>query len=436
MNRERRVPHSGGLVMRFAALLFIAVFFAGCSNHGALSIPAGISVLPKVVQNGSNPRWVEFGLAAGRAPLRLVTGPDQRVWFPEYTTTQNSDNNVAAIDVDGNLAEYPIPTANSGAVGIAVGKDGNLWFTETYGNNIGKITTQGVITEYPILTTPNPSPKGITRGPDGNVWFTEVISNRIGQITPLGSITEFSIPTADADPNSIVTGSDKNLWFTESNVSKIGRITTKGVVTEFPLGSGTSPYGITNGPDGNLWITDFQANKIWKMTTQGVATSYQIPTSQSSPGQIVAGPDHNIWFTELDPNANHITQFIVKTGVFHEFSIPTVGSRPDGIAIGPDGNLWFGETQADKIGVYVRLVISVSPSSINFSGNGQNQTLTVGEKKYHGAWSATTSNPSVASVMQGNQPNMFVVTSVGSGTATIDVADTKHNDFPVPVSVP
>ena len=35
--------------------------------------------------------------------------------------------------------EFPIPTGNSDAVGITVGPDGNLWFTEFDANKIGQV---------------------------------------------------------------------------------------------------------------------------------------------------------------------------------------------------------------------------------------------------------------------------------------------------------
>ena len=39
----------------------------------------------------------------------------------------------------------------------------------------------GTVTEFP-LTLPS-EPFGITAGPDGNVWFTEAFGNKIGRIT-------------------------------------------------------------------------------------------------------------------------------------------------------------------------------------------------------------------------------------------------------------
>src|SRR5437016_11200384 len=89
----------------------------------------------------------------------------------------------------------PACTLDGGPTSIIAGRDGNLWFTERFGNKIGRIApTSGLITEFcQVLTAGNPSgitgsPRGITVGPDGNIWFAEVCGV-IGRITTHGGIT-------------------------------------------------------------------------------------------------------------------------------------------------------------------------------------------------------------------------------------------------------
>ena len=64
-----------------------------------------------------------------------------------------------------------------------MGPDGALWFVEKFGNNIGRITTNGTITEYPIPTARS-APWAIGPGPDGGLWFTEAATNKIGRLQP------------------------------------------------------------------------------------------------------------------------------------------------------------------------------------------------------------------------------------------------------------
>src|SRR6266496_931740 len=155
--------------------------------------------------------------------------------------------------------------------GITAGPDGALWYTESLGNAIGRITTTGITSRFP-LPTAGSNPQEITPGPDGALWFTEHLGNRIGRITTAGVITEFTIPSPGR-PLGIVAGPDGALWFTEYNLGLIGRITTGGLIMEFPISIGlsTGPRGITVGPDGFLWFTESTstANKIARISTSG-----------------------------------------------------------------------------------------------------------------------------------------------------------------------
>ena len=88
----------------------------------------------------------------------------------------------------------------------------------------------GTITEFPVLTGGS-GPAGITPGPDGNVWFTEFYANNIGKITPSGSVTEFPVTTAGSQPFGIAAGPDGNLWIIEED-GKVAKVTTMNTARE------------------------------------------------------------------------------------------------------------------------------------------------------------------------------------------------------------
>jgi len=74
------------------------------------------------------------------------------------------------------VIEHNVPAGYAGLEAAAVGPDGNIWFTETYGNQIGKISlTNSKIFTYDLANdSANASSHGIVAGPDGNLWFTEI----------------------------------------------------------------------------------------------------------------------------------------------------------------------------------------------------------------------------------------------------------------------
>ena len=243
---------------------------------------------------------------------------------------------------------FPVPTSGSRPYTITAGPDGNLWFTESNGNKIGRITPDGDITEFPVPTSGS-GPYGIATGADGNIWFTERFADAIGRLDPeTGEIDEFPIRTPFAQPWEIAAGPDGNLWFTETDAVQIGRITLNGSVTEFPAGSCCFPIGIAAGPDGNLWFTMEIGDQIIRMTPSGQATVFQIPTElQLLPWDITPGPDGNLWFTELA--GRHIGR-ITTEGVLDRFPVEGDFSGIAGIAAGPDGHLWFTENDTSRLG--------------------------------------------------------------------------------------
>ena len=198
------------------------------------------------------------GLPVGSLPGFITRGPasDNDLWFSDLATKE-----LGTISFPGGaISEMPV---DGTPYAIAIGPDGNVWYTRTDNDSVEAITTSGtVIGDYALTNGANPRSIGV--GPDGNLWVTENSGNQIARITTSGTVTEFALLTANAQPRRIIAGIDGALWFTEQNANKIGRITTSGIVSEYPA-SATGPIGMTSGPDGNLWFAAQTGNVIGKV---------------------------------------------------------------------------------------------------------------------------------------------------------------------------
>jgi hypothetical protein len=167
-------------------------------------------------------------------------------------------------------------------------------------NQIGRITPQGVITEF--VPPSCCFPTGIAGGPDGRMWFTLEIGDQIGRVEPSGAITMFPIPSVQVLAWDITAGPDGAVWFTELAGRALGRIAVDGQVIEHPVpGPFSGIAGVTAGPDGNLWFTENDTHHVGAMNTSG-AVLHLLDTGQR-PLSITVGPDGNLWFTEADENA-------------------------------------------------------------------------------------------------------------------------------------
>jgi virginiamycin B lyase len=120
----------------------------------------------------------------------ITAGADGNLWFTESHRTGN--DSIGRISPTGAIREFPLP--DSGIVnGIVAGPDGNLWFTEAVfdsqsqmysASQIGRVSTNATFQEYPLPDRLN-VPFSLAVGPDGNLWFTEPGTNTIGRLVTL-----------------------------------------------------------------------------------------------------------------------------------------------------------------------------------------------------------------------------------------------------------
>jgi streptogramin lyase len=273
----------------------------------------------------------------------LTEGPDGAMWFPISCGLNpcpyGYQESIGRISPDGTITEYALMSNtmfnSKRPFGITAGSDGALWFTEMGESKIGRISTAGAITEYFLPSYA--SPYSITVGPDGALWFTESNSspsgNGIGRITTAGVLTTYS---SRGETGLITMGPDGALWSTD--VNSIRRISVTGMISKYDAPAGCNPYGITTGPDGALWFTCFTSGLIGRITTTGIIRMYNVPTPNSGPVYIVRGPDGAMWFTEQ--NSCQIGR-VTADGIFTEY--PAGHSCPPVEIAAGMGSLWFSE---------------------------------------------------------------------------------------------
>ena len=286
----------------------------------------GLALAALSLGNTAEAKTRSFRIPTGSQPISIAMGADGNFWF----TLQNSSQ-VARITPLGVITEFVTPTF-SFPFDITPGPDGNVWFSEGSTGQIGFITPEGDITEIQFANFDASS--GITAGPDGNIWFCDLTGNNIWRYELASqSLTKFPIPTPNSFPEDITTGSDGNLWFTERSAGKIGRITTSGVITELASGL-DNPRAIVDGPDGNLWFSLAFTAQIGRITTTGDVTFFPTPTHAE---ELARGPGNTLLFTEF--GFNKIAS-ITTDGVVAE-SPEFRKSEPTGITAGVGRSVWF-----------------------------------------------------------------------------------------------
>ena len=249
---------------------------------------------------------------------------------------------------------------------MAVGPEGDLWFTKQFTNHIDRITPSGRIIEFSKGLPRGSEPVEIVRGHGNALWFTQrlapqppVFAHRgrvvFGKITTAGKVTEFPTRLTEIGPRPLVVGREGDIWFLVDNPpgdhAAIGRITPSGNVTEFSKGlpRGSVLRGITLGPGKDLWFTlgtlpGFpELHAIGRITPQGVITHFSagLPAAFVL-DEIVDGPEGDLWFGSMEVPGSGEEKIgrITSTGAITEFSVTGTHERSFNLAVGPEGHLW------------------------------------------------------------------------------------------------
>ena len=218
------------------------LWFTGLVNVNTLAraigriTPSG-SVTTFDVQAGSN--W--------QAASGIAVGADGNLWFTGLTDNTIGAN-IGRMTPDGTLTTFYLGGGYwENGSGIALGAYGTLWFTGVEINTshgqqigIGRVASDGSLTLSP-LPVPDGSRweagSGIALGSDGDVWFTGMglgglqpySRDQIGRVAPSGTLTiPAPVPSANwAGGSGIALGPDGNLWLTDFAGGKAENSNTK-----------------------------------------------------------------------------------------------------------------------------------------------------------------------------------------------------------------
>ena len=431
--------------LRFGAALAALMLSAcgGAQLNGAPSSGALQRVSrPLAFQQNDGSQFVQYSVPCPTALGQMTAGPDGNEWFDSDATCGKHVNrgSIGQINViTGQVSEWIIGRSRAAQPGGIASNAGYLWVADEHeygfaGGYLLQINTSGQ--QIAVIGIGRVTAQELTVGPDGNVWFTGAkgVSRQkpiVGYVTPERGVEVFPFkPKLHVDPASVSAGPDNNIWVTDRANGILYQIQpATGTMTPFKVGG--HPAYLTH--DSNLLeYSDAETAQISTMTVKGVVNVYPAPAGQF-PGRLARKPDGTVVY--IDDSTGEIGTFVAATGVYGPELDPP-GGDVTYLANGPDGNLWF-DTSSGNVGAYLKFILTTSPSSLQWSGPPSGcspQTLLASETSYSGSFSATSADPSIASVTQtGN--SSFSVTPGMAGTTTINLADGQSNDVNVAVSV-
>lgn len=187
---HRRIgSYISGKLTLYPATTTGAPLMIASGPHGTLWITETISGRIAKFQDGSFQEFAASDDASGPIslakgslvntvmPARIAVAADGTVYFTRNWATAGCDSRIGVLDATGKVRYLQTPTSRAGVADVTIGPDGHPWFTEYCANKLGHLTASG-IEEFPVPTA-NSGPLGIAASPDGAL-FAEHKAGNIG----------------------------------------------------------------------------------------------------------------------------------------------------------------------------------------------------------------------------------------------------------------
>ena len=287
---------------------------AGFAGDGSAAVSAEVNFPSAMALDGSGNLYI-----ADQANFRI-----------RKVDASGNISTIAGTGTNGATGDTKAATSAEigSAGGIAVDPSGNIYFTQTAGHLIRKISTGGIITVFAgtgtlgfsgdtspysiavgatvVLATKAQifAPTGIASDSKGNIYFSDTGNNRIRMV----SVKDSSITTVAGNgvgayygdgagsiysevnhPTGMVFDAADNLYFADSLNHRVRKIAAADGKISTVAGSGTAgnadngglavnsllhyPNSVSLDSSGNLYIADFINNRVRMVTTNGLIST-------------------------------------------------------------------------------------------------------------------------------------------------------------------
>ena len=277
------------------------------------------------------------------------------VWY----TDRSVPNRIGRVNPrTGEVKDWMMPDPKADPHGLAVDRDGHVWWAETVGFHLGRLDpTTGSMLRYPMDSTGQRQGRGHSPIVDGkqNVWFTVIGGNMLGKWDrQTGKSTVWKVPTAGAAPYGIALDKDDNVWFAEFRRCKIARFDPRTEkFTEYA--APTQPCTIRRlGVDstGSVWYGGFNNGKLGRLDPRtGAIKEYDVPMPFSEPYDVWPDRHDDIWISD-GGQGGALIRFAPRTETFTYYPTPQITDQPK-LAITREGAVWYTPRSSLKAAVGV-----------------------------------------------------------------------------------
>jgi phospholipase C len=247
--------------------------------------------------------------------------------------------------------------------GVAIGRDGDVWVTDTGHDQIAEFTPSGHLVAS--FGGGLDQPEGIAAGAAGDVWVADTGHDRVVEFSPAGRVlatfgTAGSGPGQLDQPIALAVSASGHVWVADQGNSRVEEFSASG--RYLASISVPTPAGVALDGSGDVWVSSpsyAAGNAVYEFSAAG-RRLLSFGTTQAGYGDlgdtggIAIGPAGRVYVAQ--PDYGWVSVFSRGGTFYTEFGLRSDPAQagqdlefPQGLAVTATGQVWVADSGNDRI---------------------------------------------------------------------------------------
>jgi virginiamycin B lyase len=154
----------------------------------------------------------------------IAVDKDGNVWFAEFNSRDH--HSIGKVDVKTNkVTKWTPPSSDSRPRRLKIDSQGMVWFGDYFGGNLTRFDPKTQIFKEFKLPGPMPTPYGIGIDHNDHLWYASMYTDVIGMLDPkTGKVIEYPSPYGERGTRDMFEDAQGRIWYGAQPYGKVGYV--------------------------------------------------------------------------------------------------------------------------------------------------------------------------------------------------------------------
>ena len=154
----------------------------------------------------------------------IAVDKEGNVWFAEFNSRDH--HSIGKVDVATNkITKWTPPNPGATPRRLKIDSKGMVWFGDYFGGNLTRFDPKAQTFKVFKLPGPMPTPYGVAIDHNDNIWYASMYTDVMGQLDPrTGKVTEYPSPYGEKGTRDMTEDSEGRIWYGAQPYFRVGYI--------------------------------------------------------------------------------------------------------------------------------------------------------------------------------------------------------------------